>query len=60
MTKVQVVNRQAIDGKEYKRGQVIDVSPGRARDLLNEGKVREPEKVQAPAPVSNKEAVKNG
>lgn len=42
MTRVEVVNRQAIDGKEYKRGQVISVAPGRARDLINAGKVRVP------------------
>lgn len=40
MTKVQVVNAQSLDGREYKKDQVIDVPPGRARDLLNDGIVR--------------------
>lgn len=40
MAKVEVVNRQVIDGKEYKRGQVVDLSDGLARDLVTAGKVR--------------------
>lgn len=40
MAKVKVVNRQVIDGKERKRGEVIEVSAGRARDLVNDGKVQ--------------------
>ena len=40
MTKVEVVNRQVIDGKEYKRGEVITVTDGRARDLITDGKAR--------------------
>lgn len=40
MTKVEVVNRQVIDGQEYKRGQVITVTDGRARDLITAGKAR--------------------
>lgn len=40
MAKVEVVNRQVIDGKEYKRGQVVDLSDGQARDLVTAGKVR--------------------
>ena len=59
MARVEVVNRQEIDGKEVKRGQVIEVSPGRARDLIAAGKVREVEEAPKPAPVT-KEAVKNG
>lgn len=55
MTKVVVVNSQEIDGKRRKRDEVIDVSPGRARDLINEGKARAQD-----APTVKKEAVKNG
>lgn len=40
MTKVQVVNRREIDGKERKRDEVIEVSPGQARDLISAGKAR--------------------
>ena len=40
MTRVEVVNRQSIDGKEYKRGQTVELSNGRARDLIIAGKVR--------------------
>lgn len=40
MAHVEVVNRQEIDGKERKRGEVIEVSAGRARDLIAAGKVR--------------------
>ena len=53
MVKVQVVNGQEIDGKKRKSGEVIEVSPGRARDLIYDGKAVE----VAPA---KKEAVKNG
>lgn len=59
MTRVEVVNRQEIGGKEYKRGQVITVADGEARDLINAGKARVPVKAEKPAPES-KEAVKNG
>lgn len=38
MTKVRVVNAQEIDGVRRRRGEVIDVSPGRARSLVNAGK----------------------
>lgn len=55
MAKVEVVNRQVIDGKEYKRGQVVDLSDGQARDLRRDGKVRE----VSQKPTSTKEA-KNG
>lgn len=40
MTKVVVANRLVRDGKTYKGGDVVDVSPGEARVLLGEGKVR--------------------
>lgn len=40
MPKVQVVNAQSIDGVYRKRDEVIDVSPGRARDLIAAGKAR--------------------
>lgn len=58
MTKVVVANRLERDGKTYKGGDVVDVSPAEARELLSRGKVREhvAEKAAA-APV--KEA-KNG
>ena len=39
--KVQVVNAQSIDGVDRKRGEVIDVAPGRGRDLIAAGKARE-------------------
>lgn len=51
MAKVEVVNRQEIDGKEYKRDQVIEVSEGRARDLIKAGKVRAVAETPKPAPV---------
>ncbi|MBK0420158.1 hypothetical protein JD276_14060 [Leucobacter sp. CSA1] len=41
MTKVVVANRLERDGKTYKGGDVVDVSPAEARDLLGLGKVRE-------------------
>lgn len=59
MAKVKVVNRQVIDGKERKRGEVIEVSPGRARDLENQGKAVPVVETGAVASVK-KEAVKNG
>ena len=51
MTKVEVVNRRVIDGKERKRGEVIDVTPGRARDLINSGKAVAHAEAPKPAPV---------
>lgn len=75
MTRVEVVNRQEIDGKTYKRGEVIEVSAGRARDLISAGKVRAPEDPkrgeaaanggseakETPKPVpATKEVAKNG
>lgn len=59
MAQVEVVNRQVIDGKEYKRGQVITVSDGRARDLINAGKARQAAETPKPAPAP-KEVAKNG
>jgi hypothetical protein len=59
MTRVEVVNRQVIGGKERKKGEVIDVSPARARDLINESKARPVEAVEKPAPAA-KEGAKNG
>ena len=41
MAKVVVANRLVVDGKTYKGGDVLDVSPGEARVLLGLGKVRE-------------------
>lgn len=58
MTKVQVVNRQEIDGKEYKRGQVIDVAPARARDLIAAGKARVP--AEKPQPVETAKTAGKG
>lgn len=55
MTRVKIVNRQVIDGEEVKRGQVITVSDGRARDLINSGKAVPAQEAPKPAPV-NKEA----
>lgn len=49
LTKVEVVNAQQIDGVHRKSGEVIDVSPGRARDLINAGKANAAVK-HAPAP----------
>lgn len=40
MTKVVVANRLVRDGKTYKGGDVVDVSPGEARELIGLGKVR--------------------
>lgn len=59
MAKVEVVNRQVIDGKEYKRGEAAEVSEGRARDLIAAGKAREVKGSPKPAPVA-KEVAKNG
>ncbi|GAA1579281.1 hypothetical protein [Leucobacter aridicollis] len=56
MTHVQVVNRQEIDGKERKRGEVIEVSHGLARDLIAAGKVRAAE---APGDIESKGAGKD-
>ena len=59
MAKVQVANGQEIDGRYRKSGEVIEVSPGRARDLEFQGKVIPV--VESSAVVSvKKEAVKNG
>lgn len=57
--KVVVANRLVRDGKTFKGGDVVDVSPGEARVLLSEGKVRA--HVDEPKPVAPvaKEA-KNG
>lgn len=41
MTKVVVANRLERDGKTYKGGDVIEVSPGEARLLKLDGKVRD-------------------
>lgn len=38
MAHVEVVNAQPIDGVERERGEVIEVSDGRARDLVAAGK----------------------
>lgn len=41
MTKVVVANAYVdSDGRKYKGGDVVDVSPGEARVLLGQGKVR--------------------
>ena len=40
MVKVVVANRLVRDGKTHKGGDVINVTPGEARDLLGQGKVR--------------------
>ena len=40
MTKVVVANRLERDGKTYKGGEVVDVKPGEARELIGLGKVR--------------------
>lgn len=40
MVKVVVANRLVRDGKTYKSGDVIDVTPGEARDLDIRGKTR--------------------
>lgn len=40
MTKVVVANRLVRGGKTYKGGDVVDVSPGEARDLIALGKAR--------------------
>ena len=62
MTKVVVANRLVRGGKTYKGGDVVDVTPGEARELLGLGKVRkyvQPVRpVVKPAPIV-KEA-KNG
>lgn len=58
MAKVQVANGQEIDGKYRKSGEVIEVSPGRARDLEFQGKVTLV--VDRPDVSVKKEAVKNG
>lgn len=58
MTKVVIVNGQEIDGKYRKSGEVIEVSPGRARDLEFQGKVKLV--VDRPDVSVKKEAVKNG
>lgn len=60
MTRVEVVNRQEIDGKEYKRGEVIDVPDGRARDLITAGKARVPAEKAAPAQADVKAAATKG
>ncbi|GAA1323150.1 hypothetical protein ACFSWE_08625 [Leucobacter albus] len=52
MAHVEVVNRQEIDGVNYERGEVIEVSAGRARDLISAGKVRAAEKPKR-VPASN-------
>lgn len=59
MAHVEVVNRQVIDGKERKRGEVVEVSEGRARDLIAAGKVRAPKETPKAAPAT-KEGAKNG
>ena len=71
MAHVEVVNSQEIDGKDRKRGEAIEVSAGRARDLIAAGKVRAADKPDAanstgagkdspkPAPAT-KEVAKNG
>ena len=40
MTKVVVANRLVRGGKTFKGGDVVDVSPGEARELVGLGKVR--------------------
>lgn len=40
MTKVVVANRLERDGKTFKGGDVVDVSPGEAADLLYRGSAR--------------------
>lgn len=40
MTKVVVANRLVRDGKTYKGGDVVDVTPGEAADLLYRGSAR--------------------
>ncbi len=57
MTRVEVVNRQVIGGKERKKGEVIEVSAARARDLFNESKARP---VTAESKPAAKEGAKNG
>lgn len=59
MPKVVVANRLVRDGKTYKGGDVVDVSPGEARVLLSEGKVRAHVDERKPAVPAVKEA-KNG
>lgn len=57
MARVKVVNRQVIDGNEYKRGATVEVSDGTARDLINAGKASPV--TETPA-VVKKEVAKNG
>lgn len=57
MTKVQVVNAQSIDGRKYKRDEVAEFSDGRARDLIDAGKVRP---VQETKPAAGSKEAKNG
>lgn len=59
MAKVVVANRLVKDGKTYKGGDVIDVTPGEARVLLGQGKVRAHVEQDKPAAPAMKEA-KNG
>lgn len=58
MTKVVVANRLVRDGKTYKGGDVVDVTPGEARELIGLGKVR-PHVETKPVTPAVKEA-KNG
>ncbi|WP_059063660.1 hypothetical protein [Leucobacter sp. G161] len=59
MVKVVVANRLVRDGKTYKGGDVVDVSPGEARVLFIDGKARAHVDEPKPAAPAVKEA-KNG
>ena len=59
MVKVVVANRLVRDGKTYKGGDEVDVTPGEARVLLGEGKVRAFVEDPKPGTPAAKEA-KNG
>lgn len=48
MTKVVVANRLERDGKTYKGGDVVEVKPGEARELIGLGKVRPHEETVKP------------
>ena len=55
MTKVVVANRLEYGGKKFKGGDVVDVKPGEARELIGLGKVRAHVE---PKPVEKKEVGK--